>query len=96
MLFRSAPRDLLILVGVGVTAAVGQLCLTYAYSLAKASEVSVFNYFSIPVAMVLGYVLLHQSVTATTVLGSILVILSGVISFVGENRQEKTAAAFHS
>lgn len=67
-------------------AAVGQIGLTYAYSYAKASEVSVFNYSGIPFAMLLGALFLRQPVTVSALAGSVLVILAGVISFLGERR----------
>ncbi len=81
-----SPRDLLLLVGIGLMAAVGQIGLTYAYSYAKASEVSVFNYSGIPFAMLLGALFLRQPVTVSALAGSVLVILAGVISFLGERR----------
>lgn len=78
-------RDFLLLLGVGAFAAVGQLTLTYAYTIAKASEVSVFNYSGIPVTMVLGLIVMGQPIKISTMIGSILVITSGVISFLGEH-----------
>lgn len=81
-----SAADFLLLLGISVMASIGQLALTYSYTLAKASEVSVFNYAGIPFSMVLGLILLDQPIKATTFVGSILVILSGIISFVGEKR----------
>lgn len=80
-------RDMLLLLAVSAFSAIGQLGLTIAYSLANASEVSVYNYFGIPCSMVLGYLILNQDVKASTLIGSILVIGSGIASFVGDGRQ---------
>ena len=84
-------QDLLLLLGIGLMAAVGQMGLTYSYSYARASEVSVFNYTGIPFSMIFGFLILSQPIKHTTLIGSILVIASGVISFVGEKRSGKTA-----
>ena len=80
-------RDFLLLMGVGVFAAIGQLTLTHAYTLAAASEVSVFNYSGIPVTMLLGLLVLSQPIKITTLIGSVLVIVSAVISFLGDRKK---------
>ena len=86
------PQDFLLLLGVGVFAAIGQLTLTRAYSVAAAAEVSVFNYAGIPATMILAYLFLRQPATAASLVGSVLVIFSGVLSFLGDRavRQEET------
>lgn len=84
--------DMVLLLGIGLMAAVGQMGLTYAYSYAKASEVSVFNYTGIPFSMILGFLILGQPIKGTTLIGSILVIASGVISFLGEKNSAKGQA----
>lgn len=81
--------DMLLLLGIGLMAAVGQIALTYSYSYAKASEVSVFNYTGIPFSMVFGFLILSQPIKATTLIGSVLVIVSGIVSFLGEKRRAK-------
>ena len=78
--------DFLLLLGIGLMAAAGQMGLTYSYSYAKASEVSVFNYTGIPFSMVFGFLLLGQPIKTTTLIGSVLVIASGILSFLGEKR----------
>lgn len=83
--------DMLLLLGIGLMAAVGQMGLTYSYSYAKASEVSVFNYTGIPFSMIFGFLILSQPIKATTLIGSILVIASGIISFMGEKYSEKAS-----
>ncbi|MBR0520921.1 MAG: DMT family transporter, partial [Spirochaetales bacterium] len=82
-------RDFLLLMGMAVFAAIGQLTLTYSYTVANASEVSVFNYAGIPGSMILGFVILGQSIKTTTLIGSVLVIGSGIISFLGEGKVRK-------
>lgn len=78
--------DMLLLLGIGLMAAAGQIGLTYSYSYARASEVSVFNYTGIPFSMIFGFLILGQPIKITTFAGSVLVIISGIISFLGEKR----------
>lgn len=78
--------DMLLLLGIGIMAAVGQMGLTYSYTYAKASEVSVFNYTGIPFSMIFGFLLLGQPIKGSTLLGSLLVIGSGVLSYLGDNK----------
>lgn len=81
--------DFLLLLGIGVMAAAGQMGLTYSYSYAKASEVSVFNYTGIPFSMIFGFLILSQPIKMTTFIGSVMVIASGIISFLGEKRSSE-------
>ena len=61
------------------------------FSYATASEVSVFNYTGIPFSMIFGFLILSQPIKLTTFIGSVLVIVSGVISFLGEKRSAEKA-----
>lgn len=74
---------------IGVFAGVGQICLTYAYAYAKASEVSIYNYSGIVFSMLFGYLFLQQSVKPTSLIGAVLVIAAGAIVFFGNNRPSK-------
>ena len=80
----------LLLIGVFGTA--GQVCLTYAYKLAAASEVSVFSNTSIIFAAVLGYLLLDQSVALNTVIGGGLVLLAVLLVYLFGHRKKKEQA----
>ena len=86
-----SAMDAILLLGIGVMAAAGQMGLTYSYSYATASEVSVFNYTGIPFSMIFGFLILSQPIKLTTFIGSVLVIVSGVISFLGEKRSAEKA-----
>lgn len=73
----------ILLIMIGVTAAIGQLLLTYAYTFSSASEVSIYNYSGIIFSMILGFIFLGQSIRLTSILGACLVILSGFIVYMG-------------
>lgn len=83
--------QMLMLIGIGVFAAIGQMTLTQSYALADASEVSIFNYSGIPCSMLLGYVVLRQNVKWTSLLGTIMVVLAAGIVLVNQKRENQSA-----
>ena len=69
------------LLGIGVFAAGGQIGLTYAYQKAPASEVSIYNYTGIIFSNVLGYAILGENFALSSVLGALLIITGGLLSY---------------
>lgn len=69
------------LVIIGVTAAAGQMFLTYAYRMAGAAEVSIFNYVGILFSTLLGYILWGEVPDRYTTIGAIAILLAGWIVF---------------
>lgn len=70
-------QNLLILLGTGIFAAGGQILLTYAYKYAKASSVSVYSYSIIIFSGILGFIFLHEVPDLLSVIGGLLIIISG-------------------
>jgi drug/metabolite transporter (DMT)-like permease len=81
------PRDLFLLILIGVFGGLGQIALTYAYRMAPASEVSVYNYSGILFSMILGYLILGETVPAASLLGGALVILASLLTYRYSGRQ---------
>lgn len=75
------PRDFLLLLFMGAFGSFGQIALTYAYRMAPASEVSIYNYSGILFSMVLGYVFLGETVPSTSLLGGALVVLASLLTY---------------
>jgi drug/metabolite transporter (DMT)-like permease len=75
------PRHLFLLLLVGIFGSFGQIALTYAYRMAPASEVSIYNYSGILFSMILGYVVLGETVPYTSLLGGALVILASLLTY---------------
>lgn len=71
------------LIMIGVFAAGGQLFMTYSYACSKASEVSIYNYSGIIFSMLFGFIFLNQSIGINSLFGAILVIISGIIVYIG-------------
>lgn len=67
----------------------GQVTLTYAYKLAPASEISLYNYSGIVWSALLGWLFLGETLPGSTVLGALFVIGAALIPFF---HARKTAA----
>jgi drug/metabolite transporter (DMT)-like permease len=65
---------LALLVGIGVLATLGQLCLTRAYALAPAARIGAFTYVAVVFGGVLGWALWHERPDAASLLGMALVV----------------------
>ncbi|PTU32010.1 DMT family transporter [Stenotrophobium rhamnosiphilum] len=77
---------LLQLIGAGLTATVGQLCLTRAYAMAPAARVGPFTYAAVIFSALIAWMIWDERMDAWSVLGSLLVIATCVM--VGWKRPE--------
>lgn len=77
---------LLQLVGAGLTATIGQLCLTKAYALAPAARVGPFTYSAVIFSALIAWALWGERMDGWSALGSLLVVATCVM--VGWKRQE--------
>ncbi|HML36339.1 MAG TPA: DMT family transporter [Bacillota bacterium] len=75
------PKDFFLLLLMGVFGGFGQIALTYAYRMAPASEVSIYNYSGILFSMFLGYIVLGETVAHTSLIGGALVILASLLTY---------------
>jgi drug/metabolite transporter (DMT)-like permease len=74
-----AQSDFLLLVGAGVTATVGQLNLTKAYSLAPAARVGPFTYFAVVFSAVIAWAIWDENLDRWSILGSLVVVATCVL-----------------
>lgn len=81
-------KSTLILLSVGVFAAIGQIALTYAYKLAPASEVSVYDYSNIIFSSFIGYMFLKEKLDLLDILGIIIIIVSSIIVYKQNNHKK--------
>jgi drug/metabolite transporter (DMT)-like permease len=70
---------LLQLIGAGLTATIGQLCLTRAYALAPAARVGPFTYSAVIFSAMIAWLLWDERMDAWSVLGSLLVVATCVM-----------------
>jgi drug/metabolite transporter (DMT)-like permease len=64
--------------GMGLAWAGGMFCMARAYSLAPASVVAPFEYSSLPIGMMWGFVIWREIPTLMTLSGAFLTLLSGL------------------
>ena len=77
----------MLIVGIGVSAAMGQFGLTYAYTFAPASEVSIYNYVIIITSMLMDYILFSTIPDLFSFIGG-LIIMSTAIYLYLHNRKK--------
>lgn len=73
--------DILYLVLIAITGALGQIFLTYAYRLGPASEIAIYDQFSVVFALILGGLFLNQIPTIQTMVGGCLIVGASIISY---------------
>lgn len=73
------PMTIVMLVSAGVIGGVAQIFITSAYRFADAAVIAPFDYVSILIAMIIGFVFFGDVPTAQMLLGSAIVILSGLL-----------------
>ena len=83
-----SPKAMGMLLMVGLFAAGGQYLLTYAYQQAPASEVSIYQYSGVVFTALLSYLIFHETLTATSIIGAIVILAA--IFWVFEYSKRKT------
>jgi drug/metabolite transporter (DMT)-like permease len=80
-----AAEDLAWLLGVGLLATMGQLCLTAGMSRAPAARMGAFGYFSVIFGAAYGWLLWDERLMWWTVAGSLLIFMSGLLAGTGRH-----------
>ena len=73
--------DLVLLLLIGVFGTLGQILLTYAYRLAPASYVSIYNYAGILFSMLMGYFILQQDVGMNSIIGGGMIVFASLMVY---------------
>lgn len=84
-------QELFDLLLIGIFGVLGQICLTYAYKLADASEVSIYSNTNILFAAILGRVFFGERIAPNTLVGGGMVLAAMILVYVF-GRREKEAA----
>ncbi|MGB5832594.1 MAG: DMT family transporter [Thiohalocapsa sp.] len=82
---------LLWLLGIAISATLGQLALTHGLSLAPASRMGAFGYFAVVFGAAYGWLIWGESITLTLVAGSLLIAVGGLLA----GRSTRVASAAH-
>ncbi len=79
--------QLLMLIGAGMSAVVGQFCITAAYSHAPAKEVSIYDYSQILFSAAIGFFVMNQLPDWLSVIGYAVIIAAAFAMFKYNNRK---------
>ena len=71
----------LLLLGIGVFAAAGQILLTQAYKMTNPAEVSIINYTGILFSALFGLAFLGESIGLRSAAGIVLIITAGLLLY---------------
>jgi S-adenosylmethionine uptake transporter len=83
--------DLFIMSGLGFIWAGWMYFMTRAYSAAQASVIAPFEYASLPISIMWGFLIWHEIPAGTTIAGAVLTLLSGLYILVQEQKQKKVS-----
>ena len=90
------PLDWLIMAGLGLVWAGGIYFMTRAYSVAEASLVAPFEYVTLPINMMWGFVIWHEIPTLMTLIGAFLTLFSGMYVLYREQRNPARAESIEA
>ena len=82
--------QVLSLLGAGISASLGQLCVTKAYSLAPAKEISVFDYSQVLFAAIWGFLFLGEIPDMFSRIGYVIIIGTALVKWGHSMRTEKS------
>ncbi len=68
---------------IGLFGATGQFLLSRGYAVASATNVSPFTYFSVVFGAIYGYVIWGETLSATFILGALLIAMAGIMALRG-------------
>lgn len=79
--------NILFAIGLCLFGFLGQIGITLGYQYAEASKVSVFTFLGIVFSAIFGFLFLNEVITTKTVIGGLMVIIAGVLSYWSINRK---------
>ncbi len=80
-------RQWICLVMAGISAAIGQLCITKAYMLAPAKDISVFDYAQVIFAALLGMMFLGEVPDGVSLIGYVIIIGAALMKWLTRNKE---------
>ncbi len=89
-------RQWLFLLLISASGSFGLILVTYAYQMAPAAEISIYDYSGILFSILLGWAALGEQIPATSLLGGALVTGGSVMVYLYTNRRSRESAAQHN
>lgn len=75
------------LVAMGVFGTAGQLMITHGFQVAPPGKLGPFNYTAVVFAALLGWLVWNEDLLVTTIVGSVLIFVAGLINLYGGTRR---------
>ena len=70
--------EIQVLIGVGITAGIGQIGMTKAYHAAKAAYIGAFSYSTVVVSWIYGFFIFDEMLSMWDMIGTLLIVGSGI------------------
>ncbi len=86
-------RQLVLLMLAGLTAAGGQYGLTYGYSFAPASEISIYDYSQVVFNALMGYLMFQQLADGYSMAGYVIIIGAAIVMGIYNDRRGRAEAS---
>lgn len=83
-----SPAQLIILLGAGFSAMIGQICITKAYTYAPAKEISVYDYTHVVYSALLGFLIIGQVPDGLSIMGYLIIISMAVLKWFYNNKKD--------
>jgi drug/metabolite transporter (DMT)-like permease len=80
--------ELMLLILLGILAALGQIALTFAYNGCPASEISIYDYSNIIFSSLLAYAFLKEVPDLMSISGGLLILSASAILYIHTTRQK--------
>jgi len=71
--------EIQVLIGVGVTAGIGQIGMTRAYHAAKAAYIGAFSYSTVVMSWIYGLLIFDETLSFWDMIGTLLIVSSGIV-----------------
>ena len=81
-------KEIIGLAIVGICGMLGQWFLTFAYMMAPAGKVSIFNYTTVIFTSILGYFIFGDKIDLFSGIGILLIFIGAYVAYVGKNKVE--------
>jgi drug/metabolite transporter (DMT)-like permease len=88
------PMQWIKMIGIGLATAAGQMLLTVAYRYGTASYLSPLGYITVVYAAISSWLIFEAPPSMRSILGTILIIVGGVLTFILRGKPEKIKDAF--
>ena len=79
------PEQAVLLVGAGFAGGIGQLLMTSSYRYADMSVIAPFEYVSLLLTLVIGFLVFGDVPTLSMVIGAVIIVLSGIVVILREH-----------